>query len=144
MLIALNLLHESLWKKYHLSFTCYMLNVIFLYFHMFYSFQNDWCSRSREIDIPKRIIISVRPKKNVIIRIRSNNGSNPSVSCSVRHELKLLEIVIIVIHFPRHKWDFRAKTSQSIKLGHWRNHSRTAERSKSMLVRPSTVCHVAS
>ena len=77
MLIALNLLHESFWKKNDIFFTCYMLHVIFFYFLMLYSCQNDWCSRSREIDIPKSVIISVRPKNNVIIRIRSNNGSSP-------------------------------------------------------------------
>ena len=55
-----------------------MLYVIFLYFHMLNSCQNDWCSRSREINIPKSVIIGVKQKKTVIkIKwlLRSNNGS---------------------------------------------------------------------
>ena len=42
---------------------------------MLYSFQEDWCSRTREINIPKSVIISVWPKKNVIIKTKSYKGS---------------------------------------------------------------------
>ena len=42
---------------------------------MLYSCQNDWCSRSREINIPKSVIISFWPKKKVIIKTKSYKGS---------------------------------------------------------------------
>ena len=56
-----------------------MLYVVFLYFHRFYSSQNDWCSRYREINIPKSVIISIWPKKNVIIKTKSYKGSEPTI-----------------------------------------------------------------